>query len=108
MTKYHAKQTVYNGQTFHSKKEANYCAKLDILKKASGNDRVIKYETQVPFDIEINDAKVCRYILDFMVVYPDRTEYIDVKGMKSGAAYEMFKLKKRLMKIVYGIEIKEA
>ena len=108
-TKYGNQKTIYNGQSFMSKKEANYCHILDILKNAKDiSERVVSYKTQVPFQIEINKIKVFKYILDFEVLYADNhIEYIDVKGYKFGPAYSMFRLKKKCVEAQYGIEIKE-
>ena len=105
--KYNAKRTKYRDVTYDSKKEAAYARKLDLLRMASGNDKVMRVDRQVPFQITVNDQKIAKYILDFKVTYKDRVEYIDVKGMKSGAAYQMFKLKKKLVEALYNIEIKE-
>jgi hypothetical protein len=107
--KYNAKRTEYNGVVYDSAKEAGFAKKLDLLKMAQGPHKVMKVERQVPFQITVNDVKIAKYILDFRVTYADgRIEHIDVKGMKSGAAYQMFKLKKKLVEALYFIEIKEA
>lgn len=104
MNKYNAQKTEYNGVKFDSKKEAEYARKLDVLT----NTTVKSYETQIRMPIVINGLKVCTYICDFKVAYLDGTEeYIDVKGMKSGCAYQMFRLKKKLVEAVYNIVIKE-
>ena len=107
MNKFHAKKTIYNGQLFDSKKEANYCRQLDLLKNATGNDKVLRYERQVRFDIICNNKKIGFYKLDFKVFYKNRVEYIDVKGLKKGSAYQLFRLKKKLVEALYNIEILE-
>ena len=91
-SKYGNKKTEYNGVMFDSKKEAEYCATLDILKKASKKeDRVTSYERQVPFQITLNKKKICKYFADFKVLYADgREEIIDVKGVKT----DVYKIKK--------------
>lgn len=107
-SKYNAKRTDYNGVMYDSKKEAGFAKKLDLLKMAQGPDKVMRVERQVPFQITVNNQKICRYILDFRVTYADgRVDLVDVKGMKSGAAYQMFKLKKKLVEAIYDVEIKE-
>lgn len=105
--KYNAKKTEYNGETYDSAKEASYAAKMDMLKKTSGSDKVVKIEKQVRYDVIVNDEKICFYKLDFKVTYEDRIEYIDVKGLRRGCAYQMFKLKKKLVEALYGIKITE-
>jgi len=109
MNKYGAKKTVYNGITFDSKKEAQYCAKLDILKKSTHKEnRVFDYELQVRYDIIVNDKKIGFYKLDFMVQYADgKIRYIDIKGCKKGAGYQLFRLKKKLVEALYNIKIEE-
>ena len=80
---------------------------MDMLKKTSGSDKVVKIEKQVRYDVIVNDEKICFYKLDFKVTYKDRIEYIDVKGLRRGCAYQMFKLKKKLVEALYGIKITE-
>ena len=94
-SKYGNKKTEYKGMIFDSKKEANYCATLDLLKKASKEeDRVVSYERQVPFQITLNEKKICKYYADFIVLYADgRKEIVDVKGYRTA----LYKLKKKLV-----------
>jgi len=106
MNKYNARKTEYLGKMFDSKREAEYCKQLEMMKKATGNDKVISYETQVTYQITINKQKICRYIADFVVKYKNRTEVIDVKSTFT-SKLPVFRLKKKLMKAVLGIEIIE-
>jgi protein associated with RNAse G/E len=105
MTKYKAKKTTYSGVIFDSRKEAEYCYKLDLAKKAFyPKDKVISYDMQVPFEVKVNGAKICTYKLDFKVTYADNTiKFIDVKGMKT----PVYRLKKKLVEAIYGITITE-
>jgi len=104
-SKYRSKITEYNGVKFHSKKEAEYAKKLDWLIKVG---TVTRWVGQCSYALGINEVLICRYILDFKVWYSDgRIEHIDVKGMKSGSAYSMFKLKKKLMKAILNIDVIE-
>lgn len=104
-SKYHNKRTEYNGKSFMSRKEAGYARTLDALKHAKNpKERVVSYETQVPFQIEMNGVKICRYIADFVVKYKDgHTEVVDPKGFKT----DIYKIKKKLVEAQYGITIKE-
>lgn len=103
--KYKAKKAIYKGESYHSTKEMKYAQTLDLLIKAG---QVKKWERQIKFKITVNDEFITSYILDFKVEYTDgKIEYVDVKGMKSGVPYDLFKVKKRLMKAVLGIEIIE-
>ncbi|MDA3780074.1 MAG: DUF1064 domain-containing protein [Bacteroidales bacterium] len=105
--KFNAKKKEYNGQIFDSTKEANYCKQLDLLKSASGNNKVLSYETQVRYDIDVNDVHIGFYKLDFKVKYPNRIEYVDVKGCKKGSAYQLFRIRKKLVEAIYNIKITE-
>ncbi len=109
MNKYGAKKTMYDGFLYASIKEAGYAAKLDQLKKAKkADERVMGFRKQVPFPITVNNQKICTYILDFLITYSDgRIEHVDVKGYKKGQAYAMFRIKKKLIMAVFGIDIIE-
>lgn len=98
----------YNGKVYASTKEMNYRKRLDLMCRAKDpKDRPVIIEEQVRYNIIVNGIKICAYVLDFRVTYADRIEAIDVKGFTGGAAYQMFKVKKALMKAVHGVEIKE-
>lgn len=104
--KYHNKKTVHNGTTYDSKREAEYRKELDLLCNSGicDADRVEKIEEQVRYRLEVNGELVCTYVLDFRVTYGDgRVEHIDVKGVRTG----VYKIKKKLMYAVHGIEILE-
>ena len=64
-------------------------------------------ERQVNYDIIVNDQKICRYIADFVykLVHEDGSEEKIVEDAK-GIETTDFKLKKKLMKAVFDIEIK--
>ena len=85
----------YKGKVYMSKLEAQYRKYLDTLPD------LVQVDEQVSFVITINDIKICTYKLDFKVTYLDRVEYIDVKGMTYGSAYQMFKLKKKLVEACF-------
>jgi hypothetical protein len=98
-----------DGIKFDSKKEMNYRRILENMKHAViVSNRVDSYEMQVRFDILVNGYNCGFYKLDFLVKYADgRIRYIDVKGLKKGSAYAMFRLKKKLVEALYNIKIEE-
>ena len=105
LNKFNAKKTEYNGYMYDSKKESNYAKKLDVLIN-SGD--VVCYDKQVKYRMIVNGFNCGYYKLDFKVLYPDgHFEYVDVKGHKSGATYAIFRLKKKIVQALYGIEIIE-
>lgn len=97
------------GVTYMSKLEMQYRAHLNLLKKARLiEERVVSIEEQVPYKIEINGKLICHYLLDFKVEYGDgRIEHVDVKGMRTGVPYQLFKIKKKLVEALFPISIKE-
>lgn len=100
-SKYGNKETDYSGRRYDSKKEAERAAELDVLQRSGV---VRNWQAQPKFHFEHNGQKICTYIADFRVEYPDgRVEIEDVKGVKTG----VYSIKKKLMKAFYGIEIKE-
>lgn len=104
-SKYMAKKTEYNGHMYDSQKEANHARKLDI--KFSRNE-IKSWKRQVRMKIEVSGMHICDYICDFVVTGLNGQEtYEDVKGYKKGQAYQMFSLKKKLIKAIYDIDIIE-
>jgi hypothetical protein len=105
-TKYNSVISYVNGIKFHSKKEANRYAELLLLVKA-GEIRDLKL--QVKYSLDVSGVHICNYYADF--VYIDcrfeTTVVEDVKGMKSGGAYSVFKLKEKLMLAIHKIDIFE-
>ena len=102
MTKYHAKKTSIDGYTFDSLAEANRYQQLKLLKQAGEIDELAVHPS---FDIVVNGCKVCKYIADFYYFDHQKGEHIveDVKGVKTA----VYRLKKKLMKAVHGIDIYE-
>ncbi|MHA2039079.1 MAG: DUF1064 domain-containing protein [Promethearchaeota archaeon] len=105
--KYRAKKTDYRGHTYDSKKEADYAKGLDLAMQSGSELAPISWERQIKLNVRINDKHICYYVVDFIVTYSDRVEYIDVKGYKKGCAYQMFRLKKKMVEAFHGIEIIE-
>jgi protein associated with RNAse G/E len=100
-SKYRNVKTVVAGIKFDSKKEAHYYAKLLILQDYGEVTNII---LQQPFEIIHNSIKICKYKADFTVTYKDNhVEVIDVKGMRT----PLYRLKKKLVKAFYGIDIIE-
>lgn len=109
MNKFGAKKTIIRDLKFDSKKEADYYCRLVLQQKAKDEkDRVINIELQPRFDIIVNDINIGFYKADFKVKYADGKEkVIDVKGHKQGCAYQLFRLKKKLVEAIYSIKIIE-
>jgi hypothetical protein len=102
VSKYGNKKTVIDGITFDSKKEAGRYQELRLLERAG---EIAHLELQPRYAIEINGVKVCTYVADFRYTPKGGGKEIieDVKGMKT----PVYNLKKKLMKAVKMIEIRE-
>ena len=107
-TKYRNQPTVVDGRRFSSKKEARRYSELRLMLRAG---YIHDLELQPPFKIEINGIKVCRYVSDFSYwesvnggkAGPFRRVVEDTKGYKTPE----YRLKKKLMLAVLGIDVRE-
>lgn len=106
MSKYNSLACEKNGIKFDSKKEASRYAELLLLEQAG----VIKeLELQPRFLISesvVLDGKKQRaryYFADFSYEEKGERVYEDVKGMK----LPMYRLKRHLVRALYGIEVRE-
>jgi len=102
-SKFGAKKTIVDGITFDSKWESERYGQLKAMERGG---IVTDLELQVKYDIVINDIKICKYIADF--VYKEESPDGKIKEIVEDAkGFETpeFKLKKKLMKAVHGIDI---
>lgn len=117
-----------NGEIFDSKKEYRRFCELTLLEKAgkiSGLKRQVTFELipmQREKSTEVYKAgpqkglpkpgaiieKPVKYVADFVYCDEnDNTIVEDTKGLKKGAAYDLFVIKRKLFLQRYGIKIKE-
>ena len=106
LNKYKSKKIKYDGFTFDSKKEFSRYQELKILLK-SGKINDLKIHPKFLLIEKNYIFRKCEYNADFS--YIKGGEYIveDVKGMKNGAAYNLFKIKQKLMYDKYKIKVIE-
>jgi len=125
--KYNAKKFIIDGMTFDSRKEADryrYLRDLQAKGLISGLRCQVRYEL-IPAQYEPTGdvyrsgprkgqhkmrlaERPVAYIADF--VYNDGAGDLiveDVKGFKGSKAYDLFAIKRKLMRYVHGIEVKE-
>ena len=101
MNKYNAKRTVVDGISFHSKAEAARYSDLKLLERAGV---IFKLELQPAFPCVVNKKKICVYKADFKYHLKNGKWVIeDVKGYRT----QIYKIKKKLVEALYGIEITE-
>lgn len=100
--KYHAIKTTIDGITFASKKEATRYQELKLLQQVGEIELV---RLQPVYTLRVNDIDICKYIADFLYYDKTKNKFVteDVKGVKT----PVYRLKKKLMKAIYNIDIYE-
>tara|TARA_R100001086_G_scaffold49616_1_gene22041 strand:- start:3076 stop:3462 length:387 start_codon:yes stop_codon:yes gene_type:complete len=107
-SKYGSKKTIVDNIKFDSKWEAERYGQLKAMEKAMF---IRDLELQVPYDIVVNDVKICRYVADFRYkkesnhTITNDEYYVEVVEDAKGFETPEFKLKKKLMKAVFNIDI---
>lgn len=80
----------YQGNQYHSIKEAKYARDLDIRKRVC---EVVSWERQVRIDLHAHGKHICNYFIDFVVHLPSgEKQYVEVKGFET----EVWRLKWKL------------
>ena len=104
-SKYLNRKTVVDGVTFDSAAEARRYGELKLLERAG---QITGLELQPSFRLVVNNCLICTYKADFR--YVTDTPHVrglvvveDVKGMKT----PVYRLKKKLMLAIHGVEIFE-
>jgi hypothetical protein len=100
MSKYRNIKTEVDGIVFDSKAEARRYMELRLLEKAN---EISDLRLQYPFECKINEKKICTYKADFDYYEGDQWVIEDVKGFRT----QVYRLKKRLVEALHGIEIRE-
>jgi hypothetical protein len=100
--KYRNTPTVYDGIKFDSKKEGLRYLQLKLLLRAGVISELV---LQPVFPIIINDIKVCKYQADFSYMENGKRVVEDVKSQ--GTKTRLYSVKRKLMRAVHGVEIKE-
>lgn len=108
-SKYHNRKTTHDGQTFDSQKEARRWAELRLLEKAG---EITQLSRQTVFELvpnQIENGKVVErkvtYKADF--TYLENGHYVCEDVKSEATKTPVYRLKKKLMRYVHGIEIKE-
>lgn len=98
-SKFGNKITEVDDIKFDSKAESQRYGELNMMLRGG---LIHSFERQVSYDLEVNGVLICRYIADFVITWPDGIITVeDVKGVQT----RDFKLKKKLMWAIHGIEI---
>lgn len=100
--KFGAVRTIVDGKSFASKREARRYQELELLQRAG---KIQNLATQISYPLKVNGVLICRYIADFK--YLDLDTGANVVEDSKGYATPEYKLKKKLMKAVHEIDIRE-
>lgn len=98
--KYGAVATTVDGIRFDSKREA---ARYSELKLLESQGAISNLTLQEPFAFRHSDILIATYKADFLYWENGERVVEDVKGMKT----PMYRMKKKMMKAFYGIDIRE-
>ncbi len=102
-TKYRNEKTARDGVVYDSKHESKVLADLETLERA-GHIRDLR--RQVKFAIVIGDIHVCDYIADAVYMEGKRRVVVDAKSAAT-RKLPVYRLKRKLMAAVLGIEVEE-
>ena len=108
MNKYFARRTERDGIKFDSEAEAARYCQLRLLERAG---HITELRRQVPFELvpaekDMNGKKLRALVYRADFVYRDNYGALHVEDVK-GVRTAVYKLKKRLMWHIHGIEIEE-
>lgn len=98
--KYGAQPVTIDGLRFASKREA---ARYLDLRYDEKRGKISGLELQVRYPLVVGDVKIADYLADFRYTRDGEVIVEDVKGVRT----PVYRLKKKLLKALYGIEILE-
>ena len=99
--KYGAKRTTVDGISFASQKEARRFSELKLLERAG---EVQQLQLQRSFPLHVGGEHIATYRADFCYRTPDGAFVVeDVKGFRT----PVYRLKKKLMKGLFQIDVQE-
>lgn len=95
-----------NGEKFDSRKEYLRWTELQMLETAGQISHLTRIRKECTFDFKINGISVCKYVAD--AVYKENGERV-VEDTKSEFTRKnrAYRIKCKLMRAMFGIEIKE-
>ncbi len=105
-SKYHNRKVEVDGIMFDSVREASRWRELKHMQSVgliSGLKRQVKFEL-IPAHVGIiRNERSCSYVADFVYERDNEVIVEDAKGVRT----EVYKIKRKLMRHVYGLEIRE-
>jgi Protein of unknown function (DUF1064) len=102
--KYRNQPTVIEGQRFASKREASRFLNLKLMLQAG---KIRHLQCQVRFNLIVNNMLICVYVADFTYDESHNGQWRPIVEDVKGVRTDTYKLKRKLMQAVHGIEIHE-
>lgn len=105
-SKYHNRKITVDGITFDSIREASRYKELkheESVGLIHGLKRQVKFVLIPAHKGEIRKERACTYIADFTYYRDGELIVEDVKGVRT----DVYKIKRKLMLDIYGVEIRE-
>jgi hypothetical protein len=100
-SKYGSVRTTVDDVTFDSKRESQRYLELKTLERAG---EILNLELQPSYELVVNGQKIGTYKADFRYIDNEGNTIVeDVKGVRT----DVYKLKRKLMMAIHGIEIEE-
>ncbi len=100
-SKWHNVRSTVDGITFASKHEAERYSELRLEQFAG---EITELELQKRYRLDVNGVHICDYIADFVYKRSGVRVTEDAKGKPT----ELYRVKKALMRAIYGIDIVES
>ncbi len=98
--KFNARKKMVDGIVFDSTREATAYQLLKIRETAG---EITGLQCQTTYDLHVNGILICKYTADFTFIENNQNVVADAKGMKT----PVYSLKKKLMRAIHGITIRE-
>ena len=102
--KYGNHRTEWNGRVFASKAEARRAAELELMQRAG---EITNLEYQPRYLLKINGQMIATYVGDWCYFEGPKSDMTMVVEDCKGVRTPVYKLKRKLMRALYGIEIRE-
>jgi hypothetical protein len=102
--KHNNTKTVRHGMVFDSKREANRYESL-LLLQANGELRNLR--RQVKYDLVINGIRIATYKADFVYEELRKGAWSEVVEDSKGYPNDRWPMKKKLMRAIHGVEVRE-
>jgi len=102
-SKYGNRKVIVEGIKFDSEKEGN---RYRVLKIAEFGGEISNLRLQKVYELKVEGRKVCKYKADFVYIRNGVEVVEDVKSEITRKA-RVYRIKKKLMKAIYGIDILE-